>query len=102
MSLSAFLMILSGGLQLIFEFGSITFIIVSFLMACSNFRKRKEIKTHIIPAVVAILGLSLGGILIFYYELTENLLHLIYIMMIYVSLILISYIYSRKSKRQFL
>ncbi len=36
MSIFSFALILSGGLQIILEFGSITFIIVSFLMAYAN------------------------------------------------------------------
>jgi amino acid transporter len=99
MSTLAFVLILSGGLQLLLEFGSITFIIVSFLMAYANYVKREETKTHIFPAIVAMVGLFVGGVLIFYYEFTENPKQLIYILVIYLILIVGAYFYSiRKGK----
>jgi amino acid transporter len=96
MSIFAFVLILSGGLQIILEFGSITFIIVSFLMAYSNYLKRDETKTHIFPAIIAMVGLLLGGVLIFYFEFTENPLQLIYILGIYFILTIGAYLYSKK------
>jgi len=99
MSLFSFVLILSGGLQIILEFGSITFIIVSFLMAYSNYKKRNETKTHVLPAIIAMLGLLTGAILIFYFIYTETPLQLIYIGSIYSILILSSYIYSKRKKR---
>lgn len=98
MSVLAFALILSGGLQLILEFGSITFIIVSFLMAYTNFRKRAETKTHILPAVIAMSGLLLAAILIFYFELKENPMQFLYIVSIYLLLIAGSRLYSRRKK----
>jgi len=77
MSVCAFVLIISGGLKIILEFGSITFIMVSFLMALSNFIKRKETFTHIIPAIVAMIGLFIAGTMIFYYEWNENKIQLI-------------------------
>ena len=41
---TASLLILSGGLRLILEFGSITFLLVSLLMAIANFKIRKKNK----------------------------------------------------------
>jgi lipid-A-disaccharide synthase-like uncharacterized protein len=99
MSLFAFVLILSGGLQIILEFGSITFIIVSFLMAYANYKKRNETKTHVLPAIIAMLGLLTGALLIFYFIYTETPLQLIYIGSIYSILILSSYIYSKRKKR---
>jgi len=100
MSIFSFALILSGGLQIILEFGSITFIIVSFLMAYANYIKRHETKTHIFPAVIAMLGLLLGGILIFYFEFEENPLQLIYILLMYLLLILGAYIYAKKNEKR--
>lgn len=98
MSILAFGLILSGGLQLILEFGSITFIIVSFLMAYTNFRKRAETKTHILPAVIAMSGLLLAAVLIFHFELKENPMQFLYIVSIYLLLIAGSRLYSRRRK----
>lgn len=98
MATLSFALILSGGLQIILEFGSITFIIVSFLMAYSNFLKRKETKTHVIPALIAMFGLFTGGLLIFYFEYTENPLQLLYIFIMYVVLIIGAFIYAKKNE----
>jgi amino acid transporter len=68
MSILAFTLILTGGLQTILEFGSITFIIVSVLMALANFKIRQNTKTKGIVALVAIAGLSFGAFCLFYYE----------------------------------
>jgi len=101
MSLFAFVLILSGGLQIILEFGSITFIIVSFLMAYTNYKKRKETKTHVLIAITAMVGLFGSGILIFYFEYIENPMQLIYIFIVYLILIIGAFIYSKKRKLYF-
>jgi uncharacterized membrane protein YczE len=97
MGISSFVLILSGGLQIILEFGSITFIIVSFLMAYANFTKRNETKTYIVTAIIAMIGLFYGEILIFYFEFTENPQQLIYILVMYLVLILGAFIYAKKN-----
>jgi len=99
MALFAFILILSGELQIILEFGSITFIIVSFLMAYANYKMRNETNTHIFPAIIAMVGLLTGAVLIFYFIYTETPIQLIYIGSIYSILILSSYIYSKRKKR---
>lgn len=99
MSILAFILILTGGLQIILEFGSITFIVVSFLMALSNFKMRKETKTSIFSALVAMIGLFIAAILIFYYEYTENIEQLMYILSMYVLLAIGSYIYALRKKK---
>jgi len=98
MSFFAFVLILSGGLKIILEFGSITFIIVSFLMAYANYKKRNETNTHILPAIIAMIGLLGSGVLIFYFEFTENPKQLIYIFAMYLILIIGSIIYAKNKK----
>jgi amino acid transporter len=71
MAFLAFILILSGSLKVILEFGSITFIIVSVLMALANFKVRNETKTNAFFALVAIVGLTCGGLCLLYYELTK-------------------------------
>lgn len=100
MSILAILLILSGGLQIILEFGSITFIAVSFLMAYANYVKRKETKTHIFHAIVAMIGLTIGGILILYYEAREYPLQLVYILSLYTILIIGSFLYARFTEKK--
>ena len=96
MALLAFVLILSGGLQVILEFGSITFITVSFLMAFANYRKRHETKTHIFPAIVAMLGLFVAGVLIFWFEYQNDPVQLVYIISIYAVLALGAFVYAKK------
>jgi amino acid transporter len=96
MSVMAYLLILSGGLQVILEFGSITFILVSLLMAYANYRKRKETKSSQLMTLLAISGLAMAGLLILYFEYTHNTQQLLYILGIYALLALGSYMYSRK------
>jgi len=96
MSVMAYLLILSGGLQVILEFGSITFILVSLLMAYANYRKRKETKSSQLMTLLAISGLAMAGLLILYFEYAHNTQQLLYILGIYALLALGSYMYSRK------
>jgi len=99
MSFLAFVLILSGGLQIILEFGSITFIIVSFLMAYANYKKRNETNASIFLAIIAMIGLFGSGILIFYFEFTENPKQLIYIFSMYLILIIGASTYAKKKQR---
>lgn len=95
MSVLAFILILSGGLQIILEFGSITFITVSLLMAYANFRKRKETHTRGFMAFVAMLGLLVAGLLILWYEWTADPIQLGYILGLYALLAFGAFGYSR-------
>jgi amino acid transporter len=99
MALLAFCLILTGSLQVILEFGSITFIIVSILMAIANFKIRRKTQSHPIIAFTAILGLTMGGLCLFYYEYTTEISNLYYIFGIYTLLIILAFIYSKVSHR---
>jgi len=55
-------------LRLILEFGSITFLLVSLLMAIANFKIRKQTNSSTVFTVISIIGLFIGVILILYYE----------------------------------
>lgn len=100
MSVLAFVLILSGGLEVILEFGSITFIIVSFLMSYANFVKRKETGSHIFVTVIAMAGLFFAGVLIFYFEYKESPEQLAYILGLYAVLIVGAYMYARSVRRR--
>lgn len=99
MSLLSFLLILSGSLETILEFGSITFIIVSFLMASANFLKRKETNTNAFFAVIAMLGLFLGGAGILYYEFSKDLIKTLYIFALYAILILGAGVFAKVQQK---
>jgi amino acid transporter len=94
----SFLLILTGSLQVILEFGSITFIIVSVLMAMANYKMRRETKTHGLIALIAIISLSLGGLCLLYYEFITEISNLIYIFGLYGLLLLAAFVYAKLKK----
>lgn len=96
MSVLAFLLILSGGLEMILEFGSITFIIVSFLMAYANYKKRKETNSHVVFTVLAMVGLAGAGLTILYFKITESFEQLLPILVMFVVLAVGAYAYARR------
>lgn len=94
----AFLLVLVGGLQLILEFGSVTFIIVSFLMALANFKKRSETGSNVILTLGAMICLFVAGILILGFEFIHAPEQLGAIVVIYLILIAGALIQSRLQK----
>ncbi|WP_428740452.1 APC family permease [Tenacibaculum sp.] len=99
MSIFAFVLLVTGGLQVILEFGSITFIVVSFLMAYTNYKKRLETNSSLLFTIIALLGLFVAGLLIIYFEFTENKEQFIYIITIYILLGIGAYLYSKRKER---
>ncbi|OSY87569.1 amino acid permease [Tenacibaculum holothuriorum] len=95
MALISSILILIGGLELILEFGSVTFLLVSLLMAIANFKIRQKTNSSTFLTVLSILGLSIGGILILYYELTNNWQQMIAIIIIYILLAVGAWKFSR-------
>ncbi|MEZ4945631.1 MAG: APC family permease [Cyclobacteriaceae bacterium] len=100
MALLACVLILVGGLELILEFGSVTFLLVSLLMAVANFKIRKETNSSTFLTVLAIIGLSVGGVLILYYELTNNWEQMLAIVVLYVLLALGAWGFAKRKLRQ--
>ena len=86
MAMTATLLILIGGLRLILEFGSITFLIVSLLMAIANFKIREKTHSSTLFTFIAIGGLLIGTVLIFYYEYQNSPEQLLFIMGLYIVL----------------
>ena len=95
MSMVASLLIAMGGLRLILEFGSITFLLVSLLMSIANFKIRKETKSSLFITLLSIVGLSMGTVLILYYEFKSNPEQLFFIAMLYGVLTLGAWGYAR-------
>lgn len=95
MSGMAIVLLLSGGLQVILEFGSITFLLVSLLMALANFKIRKKTGSSGFLTILALLGLGAGAILILYYEVTHSPEQMAFIGGIYVLLTLCAWGFSR-------
>jgi amino acid transporter len=86
MATVASLLIIVGGLRLILEFGSITFLLVSLLMSVANFKIRKKSSSSSVISVLSIVGLFFGALLILYYELETNPTQLLFIFLIYIIL----------------
>ena len=95
MSLLAFILVLVGSLQVILEFGSITFLLVSLLMAYANHTIRDLTNSSPAITVLSIIGLISGTILIFYYEFSNQIQQLYFIGGIYILLTVGSWLYSR-------
>jgi amino acid transporter len=96
MAVMSSILILVGGLQLILEFGSITFLLVSLLMAVANYKIRKKTGSSRFVTLLSIIGLSTGGILILYYEFTHKWEQMLFILIMYVILAVGALIYSKK------
>lgn len=95
MAALAFILVLAGGLVVILEFGSVTFLLVSLLMAYANFTIRDLTRSSTMFTVVACFGLVSGTVLIFYHEFTHQPEQMIFIGGLYILLAAGSWIYSR-------
>lgn len=96
---TASLLILVGGLKLILEFGSITFLLVSLLMAIANFKIRKQTHSSTLFTLIAIFGLSVGSILILGYEYQTKPGQMVFIVVLYILLALGAWSYARLARK---
>jgi len=94
MSLLAFALVLAGSLQVILEFGSVTFLVVSLLITVANFKIRKLTESSAPLIIISIVGLSLGTFFILYYEYNNQPEQLVFIGGIYLLLTLGSWVFS--------
>jgi amino acid transporter len=100
MSLLAFVLVLTGNLQEILEFGSITFLLVSLLMAYANHRIRSATGSSGLITLMAVFSLALGALLILYYEASHHLEQLYFILAIYAALSLGPWLYSMHRRQR--
>jgi amino acid transporter len=100
MALAAAGLILAGGLEVILEFGSITFLVVSLLMALANYKIRSKTKSSRWFTMLAILGLSAGGMLILYYEFSTKWHEMLYILGLYALLTIGAFLFARRKSRK--
>ena len=94
MAIMAFVLIIIGNLKVILEFGSVTFLLVSLLMAYANFKIYKETSSSLVITILATIGLFAGMMLILYYEYTTQIEQLYFIGGLYVLLTFGAWIYS--------
>lgn len=95
MAILAFCLILAGDLQVILEFSSITFLVVSFLMAYANFKIYRATNSSLLLTILAMIGLGIGTILIIYYEATTQIEQLYFIAGLYLLLTFGAWLFSR-------
>jgi len=95
MAALSFSLVLCGSLRLILEFGSVTFLLVSLLMAYANFKVRKLTRSSSILTVLAIFGLLVGTVLILGYEFATQPEQLVFIALLYALLTVASRLFSR-------
>lgn len=100
MSIAASILILLGGLELILEFGSITFLLVSLLMAIANYKIRDKTNSSKLLTLVSIFGLGIGAVLILYYEFTTKWEEMFVILLLYVLLALGAWRYSKMKEKR--
>ena len=98
MAATATLLILVGGLQLILEFGSITFLLVSLLMAIANFKIRKQTNSSTLFTIISMVGLLTGVTLIFLYEFNTQPEQLFFIAGFYAVLSIGAWSYAKVQK----
>lgn len=101
MATFAFLLVLAGSLELILEFGSVTFLLVSLLMAYANYKIRDLTGSSSALTILAFLGLMSGAILIIYFEFTYQPQQMLFIAGLYALLTLGALLYSRAKVRRF-
>ena len=100
MAILSSLLIIIGGLELILEFGSITFLLVSLLMAIANYKIRDKTNSSRFLTALSIVGLGIGGLLILYYEFTTKWEQMIFIIFLYLLLAIGAWTYSKRKERQ--
>ncbi len=96
----AFCMVLAGSLQVILEFGSITFLLVSLLMAYANYKIRHLTDSSTTLTILSLFGLMMGTVLILYYEVSTQIQQMFFIGGIYMLLTFGSWLYSKNKKNQ--
>lgn len=99
MAAMACILILVGGLELILEFGSITFLLVSLLMSIANYKIRDKTNSSKFLTMLSIVGLAFGGILILYYEFSTKWEQMVAIIILYVILAFGAWVYSNKKEK---
>ena len=95
MSALAFILIIIGDLKVILEFASVTFLLVSFIMAFANYKIYKLTKSSKTLSILAMIGLFMGTALIIYYEAITEDEELYFIFAIYIFLTFGAWLFSK-------
>lgn len=100
MTIAALSFIFLGRLEEILQFGSITFILVSLLMALANFVKRRETRTHPILTLGSIVILGSAAVAILIYQWQTNRRALAVTMGLYLIVFSAAFVFSRRKTRR--
>jgi len=98
MACFAMSLVLIGNLELILEFGSVTFLLVSLLMAYANYKIRLLTHSSSTLTLLAMIGLCFGTLCIIYYEFNYQPEQLIFIIILYFILTTASWLYARNKR----
>ena len=96
MGVLAGVLIIIGGLELILEFGSITFLLVSTLVAIANYDIHDKTNASRPITIIAIVGLLSATSFILYYEFTHKWQQMVAIVALYIILGVGAYVYAKK------
>ena len=99
MSGFAFALVLIGSLQVILEFGSFTFLLVSLLMAYANFKIRHLTKSSPFVTMTALAALLVGTLFILYHLAVTAIEQLYFIAGLYALLTLGAWLYAKGKKK---
>jgi amino acid transporter len=91
----AFALIALSRLEVILEFGSVTFLLVSFLMAYANFVKRKETRSNSVMVILAMATLLTSAVAILWNQYEIRPETLFFTLGIYVLLTLAASAYAK-------
>ncbi len=95
MATLAFCLVLAGSLEVFLEFGSVTFLLVSVLMAWANYKGRVLTQSSTVITWLAMIGLSTGAVLILYYQWNHQPEQLYFIVGLYFILTMSAWLYAR-------
>jgi amino acid transporter len=95
MSSLAFCLVLAGNLRVLLEFGSVTFLLVSLLVAYTNHKISEQTGSSPAITLCALVGLTTGTALIIYFEATTQPEQLLFIGGLYVLLTAGSWGYAK-------
>jgi amino acid transporter len=95
MATLAFCLVLAGSLEVFLEFGSVTFLLVSVLMAWANYKVRVLTQSSTVITWLAMIGLSTGAVLILYYQWNHQPEQLYFIVGLYFILTMSAWLYAR-------
>ena len=100
MAIFAFSLVLMGSLEVILEFGSVTFLLVSLLMTFANYKIRHLTDSSVWITMFSILGLLCATVLILYYEFNNQPRQMVFIVGIYIALSLGAWLFSKRQARR--